>query len=94
MQLIDVGIKGRQGGGGGASMWYRHWWQQAIFRLPFLVVCFHKWSKRPYVLAIGVMPINLCDVLPFPQSTGLVRVLQPRFLRYPCRHPAHPPPYV
>ena len=42
-------------------MWYRHWWQQANLRLPTRVVCFHKWSKRPYVLAIGVVPINLCE---------------------------------
>ena len=42
-------------------MWYRHWWQHAIVHLPFGVLCFHKWSKRPFVLAIGVVPINLCE---------------------------------
>ena len=42
-------------------MWYMPWWQHAIFRLPFTMVCFHKWSKRRYVLAIGVVPINMCD---------------------------------
>ena len=41
-------------------MWYRHWWQQVVFRLPTGVVCFHKWAKGPYVLAIGVVPINVC----------------------------------
>ena len=25
------------------------------------VGCFHKWSKRPYVPVIGVIPINLCE---------------------------------
>ena len=40
-------------------MWYR--WHQAIFRPPFTVVCFNKWSKEPYVLAIGVVKINLCE---------------------------------
>ena len=28
---------------------------------PARVVCFHKGSKQPHVLAIRVMPINLCE---------------------------------
>ena len=40
-------------------MCYKPWWQQAIYQLPFSVVCFHKWSKRLYVLAMRVVPINL-----------------------------------
>ena len=55
--MIEVRLKA-----GGAGCFYV---VQALVATGYIltasgVVCFHKWWKGPYVLAIGVVPINLC----------------------------------